>query len=175
MDLTCVIRRPLSEGAYLSKPGRPCLFQYSDPISSASQYPSKSRAWRPSVLSLQFELDCVLNALVSLLQGSFVASMTATLRQMDDYHYAHLISTFGKIRSDVVVSTPHQCVRVCWLRLRRHVATSKHRPLVQCHILELRSSIRFPRKMFFLHNKEWNWISVSRCSRAAACSACSWW
>uniref|UniRef100_A0A665WMS0 Dedicator of cytokinesis 1 n=1 Tax=Echeneis naucrates TaxID=173247 RepID=A0A665WMS0_ECHNA len=34
--------------------------------------------------------------------GSFVASMTATLRQMDDYHYAHLISTFGKIRSDVV-------------------------------------------------------------------------
>ncbi|TMS21908.1 Dedicator of cytokinesis protein 1, partial [Larimichthys crocea] len=35
--------------------------------------------------------------------GSFVASMTATLRQMDDYHYAHLISTFGKIRSDVVV------------------------------------------------------------------------
>uniref|UniRef100_A0A672IJZ1 Dedicator of cytokinesis 1 n=1 Tax=Salarias fasciatus TaxID=181472 RepID=A0A672IJZ1_SALFA len=33
--------------------------------------------------------------------GSFVASMTATLRQMDDYHYAHLISTFGKIRSDV--------------------------------------------------------------------------
>lgn len=107
-----------------------------------------------TVLSLQFELDCVLNALVSLLQGSFVASMTATLRQMDDYHYAHLISTFGKIRSDVVVSTPHQCVRVCWLRLRRHVATSKHRPLVQCHILELRSSIRFPRKMFFLHNKE---------------------
>ncbi|KAE8284168.1 Dedicator of cytokinesis protein 1 [Larimichthys crocea] len=35
-------------------------------------------------------------------KGSFVASMTATLRQMDDYHYAHLISTFGKIRSDVV-------------------------------------------------------------------------
>uniref|UniRef100_A0A669DD09 Dedicator of cytokinesis 1 n=1 Tax=Oreochromis niloticus TaxID=8128 RepID=A0A669DD09_ORENI len=34
--------------------------------------------------------------------GSFVASMTAVLRQMDDYHYAHLISTFGKIRSDVV-------------------------------------------------------------------------
>uniref|UniRef100_A0A7N6AW27 Dedicator of cytokinesis 1 n=1 Tax=Anabas testudineus TaxID=64144 RepID=A0A7N6AW27_ANATE len=34
--------------------------------------------------------------------GSFVASMTAILRQMDDYHYAHLISTFGKIRSDVV-------------------------------------------------------------------------
>ncbi|CAB1455912.1 unnamed protein product [Pleuronectes platessa] len=35
-------------------------------------------------------------------QGSFVASMTATLRQMDDYHYTHLINTFGKIRSDVV-------------------------------------------------------------------------
>uniref|UniRef100_A0A3B4EZ79 Dedicator of cytokinesis 1 n=1 Tax=Pundamilia nyererei TaxID=303518 RepID=A0A3B4EZ79_9CICH len=34
--------------------------------------------------------------------GSFVASMTGVLRQMDDYHYAHLISTFGKIRSDVV-------------------------------------------------------------------------
>lgn len=34
--------------------------------------------------------------------GSFVAAMTATLRQMDDYHYSHLISTFGKIRSDVV-------------------------------------------------------------------------
>uniref|UniRef100_A0AAX7TGD6 Dedicator of cytokinesis 1 n=1 Tax=Astatotilapia calliptera TaxID=8154 RepID=A0AAX7TGD6_ASTCA len=32
--------------------------------------------------------------------GSFVASMTGVLRQMDDYHYAHLISTFGKIRSD---------------------------------------------------------------------------
>uniref|UniRef100_A0A8C6PUV3 Dedicator of cytokinesis 1 n=1 Tax=Nothobranchius furzeri TaxID=105023 RepID=A0A8C6PUV3_NOTFU len=34
--------------------------------------------------------------------GSFVACMTAILRQMDDYHYTHLISTFGKIRSDVV-------------------------------------------------------------------------
>uniref|UniRef100_A0A8C6U3Z7 Dedicator of cytokinesis 1 n=1 Tax=Neogobius melanostomus TaxID=47308 RepID=A0A8C6U3Z7_9GOBI len=34
-------------------------------------------------------------------KGSFVAAMTATLRQMDDYHYSHLISTFGKIRSDV--------------------------------------------------------------------------
>uniref|UniRef100_A0A674MMB8 Dedicator of cytokinesis 1 n=1 Tax=Takifugu rubripes TaxID=31033 RepID=A0A674MMB8_TAKRU len=34
--------------------------------------------------------------------GSFVASMTATLRQMDDYHYSHLINTFGSIRSDVV-------------------------------------------------------------------------
>lgn len=39
------------------------------------------------------------------LQGSFVACMTATLRQMDDYHYAHLISTFGKMRTDVVVSS----------------------------------------------------------------------
>lgn len=63
-----------------------------------------------SIPSLQFEDDCVLNALLFLLQGSFVASMTATLRQMDDYHYAHLISTFGMIRSDVVVSTPYQCV-----------------------------------------------------------------
>ncbi|MEQ2240412.1 Dedicator of cytokinesis protein 1 [Ilyodon furcidens] len=34
--------------------------------------------------------------------GSFVACMTAILRQMNDYHYSHLISTFGKIRSDVV-------------------------------------------------------------------------
>ncbi|EMP42182.1 Dedicator of cytokinesis protein 1 [Chelonia mydas] len=35
-------------------------------------------------------------------QGNFVASMTAILRQMEDYHYAHLIKTFGKMRSDVV-------------------------------------------------------------------------
>ncbi|KAK2519517.1 hypothetical protein Q9233_011943 [Columba guinea] len=34
--------------------------------------------------------------------GSFVACMTAILRQMEDYHYAHLIKTFGKMRSDVV-------------------------------------------------------------------------
>uniref|UniRef100_A0A8C1XT54 Dedicator of cytokinesis 1 n=1 Tax=Cyprinus carpio TaxID=7962 RepID=A0A8C1XT54_CYPCA len=34
--------------------------------------------------------------------GSFVACMTGTLRQMDDYHYTHLISTFGKMRTDVV-------------------------------------------------------------------------
>uniref|UniRef100_M4APV2 Dedicator of cytokinesis 1 n=1 Tax=Xiphophorus maculatus TaxID=8083 RepID=M4APV2_XIPMA len=34
--------------------------------------------------------------------GSFVACMTAILRQMDVYHYGHLINTFGKIRSDVV-------------------------------------------------------------------------
>uniref|UniRef100_A0A6Q2YQT0 Dedicator of cytokinesis 1 n=1 Tax=Esox lucius TaxID=8010 RepID=A0A6Q2YQT0_ESOLU len=38
----------------------------------------------------------------SPLIGGFVASMTATLRQMEDYHYAHLISTFGKMRTDVV-------------------------------------------------------------------------
>uniref|UniRef100_A0A4W4HMK4 Dedicator of cytokinesis 1 n=1 Tax=Electrophorus electricus TaxID=8005 RepID=A0A4W4HMK4_ELEEL len=38
----------------------------------------------------------------SSLIGSFVASMTATLRQMDDYHYTHLINTFGKMRTDVV-------------------------------------------------------------------------
>lgn len=30
--------------------------------------------------------------------------MTAILRQMEDYHYAHLIKTFGKMRTDVVVS-----------------------------------------------------------------------
>uniref|UniRef100_A0A8B9D8T3 Dedicator of cytokinesis 1 n=1 Tax=Anser cygnoides TaxID=8845 RepID=A0A8B9D8T3_ANSCY len=40
----------------------------------------------------------------SELIGSFVACMTAILRQMEDYHYAHLIKTFGKMRSDVVVS-----------------------------------------------------------------------
>uniref|UniRef100_A0A9J7ZT89 Dedicator of cytokinesis 1 n=1 Tax=Cyprinus carpio carpio TaxID=630221 RepID=A0A9J7ZT89_CYPCA len=38
----------------------------------------------------------------SPLIGSFVACMTGTLRQMDDYHYTHLISTFGKMRTDVV-------------------------------------------------------------------------
>ena len=38
------------------------------------------------------------------LQGNFVACMTAILRQMEDYHYAHLIKTFGKMRTDVVVS-----------------------------------------------------------------------
>uniref|UniRef100_A0A8C6PXR4 Dedicator of cytokinesis 1 n=1 Tax=Nothobranchius furzeri TaxID=105023 RepID=A0A8C6PXR4_NOTFU len=56
------------------------------------------------VLSSAFDLRlvCLLNALLCLLQGSFVACMTAILRQMDDYHYTHLISTFGKIRSDVV-------------------------------------------------------------------------
>uniref|UniRef100_A0A8B9TUV1 Dedicator of cytokinesis 1 n=1 Tax=Anas platyrhynchos TaxID=8839 RepID=A0A8B9TUV1_ANAPL len=34
----------------------------------------------------------------SELIGSFVACMTAILRQMEDYHYAHLIKTFGKMR-----------------------------------------------------------------------------
>ncbi|XP_066518843.1 dedicator of cytokinesis protein 1 isoform X3 [Hoplias malabaricus] len=38
----------------------------------------------------------------SPLIGSFVACMTGTLRQMDDYHYNHLINTFGKMRTDVV-------------------------------------------------------------------------
>ncbi|XP_066549905.1 dedicator of cytokinesis protein 1 isoform X2 [Amia ocellicauda] len=38
----------------------------------------------------------------SELIGSFVASMTGTLRQMEEYHYTHLISTFGKMRTDVV-------------------------------------------------------------------------
>uniref|UniRef100_A0A671N157 Dedicator of cytokinesis 1 n=1 Tax=Sinocyclocheilus anshuiensis TaxID=1608454 RepID=A0A671N157_9TELE len=38
----------------------------------------------------------------SPLIGSFVACMTGTLRQMEDYHYTHLISTFGKMRTDVV-------------------------------------------------------------------------
>uniref|UniRef100_A0A8C1W9A6 Dedicator of cytokinesis 1 n=1 Tax=Cyprinus carpio TaxID=7962 RepID=A0A8C1W9A6_CYPCA len=53
-------------------------------------------------------LERVLLSLISCLsvclslQGSFVACMTGTLRQMDDYHYTHLISTFGKMRTDVV-------------------------------------------------------------------------
>ncbi|XP_069755779.1 dedicator of cytokinesis protein 1 isoform X5 [Narcine bancroftii] len=34
--------------------------------------------------------------------GNFVACMTAILRQMEDYHYAHLIKTYGNMRSDVV-------------------------------------------------------------------------
>ncbi|XP_078421001.1 dedicator of cytokinesis protein 1 isoform X3 [Cetorhinus maximus] len=34
--------------------------------------------------------------------GNFVACMTAILRQMEDYHYAHLIKAYGKMRSDVV-------------------------------------------------------------------------
>ncbi|XP_056384853.1 dedicator of cytokinesis protein 1 [Hyla sarda] len=38
----------------------------------------------------------------SELIGNFVASMTAILRQMEDYHYSHLIKTFGKMRTDVV-------------------------------------------------------------------------
>ncbi|KAM3912824.1 dedicator of cytokinesis protein 1 isoform 2-T2 [Leptodactylus fuscus] len=38
----------------------------------------------------------------SELIGNFVASMTAILRQMEDYHYGHLIKTLGKMRTDVV-------------------------------------------------------------------------
>ncbi|ELR55761.1 Dedicator of cytokinesis protein 1, partial [Bos mutus] len=34
--------------------------------------------------------------------GNFVACMTAILRQMEDCHYARLIKTFGKMRTDVV-------------------------------------------------------------------------
>lgn len=52
---------------------------------------------------------------LSFLQGSYVAAMTATLRQMDDYHYTHLISTFGKIRSDVVVSSAYQGVDASYM------------------------------------------------------------
>uniref|UniRef100_A0A8C1XR67 Dedicator of cytokinesis 1 n=1 Tax=Cyprinus carpio TaxID=7962 RepID=A0A8C1XR67_CYPCA len=55
------------------------------------------------------ELDSCCQLLSNILEvlyrkdvGSFVACMTGTLRQMDDYHYTHLISTFGKMRTDVV-------------------------------------------------------------------------
>lgn len=44
-----------------------------------------------------------------------MACMTAILRQMEDYHYAHLIKTFGKMRTDVVVSvTDHFHTTVFW-------------------------------------------------------------
>lgn len=67
-------------------------------------------SWQPWIVSvwLTGALGVVLSLISCLfvsLQGSFVACMTATLRQMDDYHYAHLISTFGKMRTDVVVSS----------------------------------------------------------------------
>ena len=39
-------------------------------------------------------------------QGSFVACMIAILRQMDDSHYSHYISTF-KTRQDIIVSCLH--------------------------------------------------------------------
>uniref|UniRef100_A0A673J597 Dedicator of cytokinesis protein 1-like n=1 Tax=Sinocyclocheilus rhinocerous TaxID=307959 RepID=A0A673J597_9TELE len=53
------------------------------------------------LLSLIGCLSVCLSVCLSL-QGGFVACMTGTLRQMDDYHYTHLISTFGKMRTDVV-------------------------------------------------------------------------
>lgn len=67
-------------------------------------------SWQPWIVSvwLTGALGVVLSLISCLsvsLQGSFVACMTATLRQMDDYHYTHLISTFGKMRTDVVVSS----------------------------------------------------------------------
>lgn len=40
-----------------------------------------------------------------LLQGHYLACMTAILKQMDDMHYAHYISTF-KTRQDIIVSVP---------------------------------------------------------------------
>lgn len=45
-------------------------------------------------------------------QGPYLACMTAVLKQMDDSHYAHYISTF-KTRQDIIVSpaspqTPRQ-------------------------------------------------------------------
>lgn len=38
-------------------------------------------------------------------QGYYLACMTAILKQMDDMHYAHHISTF-KTRQDIIVSVP---------------------------------------------------------------------
>ena len=51
------------------------------------------------------------DAIVSFLfpcQGPYLACMTAILKQMDDMHYAHYISTF-KTRQDIIVSTPTLC------------------------------------------------------------------
>lgn len=46
------------------------------------------------------------NALTKVLpQGHYLACMTAVLKQMDDMHYAHHISTF-KTRQDIIVSVP---------------------------------------------------------------------
>ncbi|CAL8262887.1 unnamed protein product [Arctogadus glacialis] len=63
-----------------------------------------SALWVPVHRSREEEVDDTPLALdwSTTRQGGFVASMTATLRQMEDYHYAHLINTFGKMRSDVV-------------------------------------------------------------------------
>uniref|UniRef100_A0A674P4L1 Dedicator of cytokinesis 1 n=1 Tax=Takifugu rubripes TaxID=31033 RepID=A0A674P4L1_TAKRU len=52
------------------------------------------------ILEVLYRKDVVRN--MDFRSSLFVASMTATLRQMDDYHYSHLINTFGSIRSDVV-------------------------------------------------------------------------
>lgn len=41
--------------------------------------------------------------LTPLRQGHYLACMTAILKQMDDMHYAHYISTF-KTRQDIIVS-----------------------------------------------------------------------
>lgn len=38
-----------------------------------------------------------------LRQGHYLACMTAILKQMDDKHYTHYISTF-KTRQDIIVS-----------------------------------------------------------------------
>lgn len=38
-----------------------------------------------------------------LWQGHYLACMTAILKQMDDMHYSHYISTF-KTRQDIIVS-----------------------------------------------------------------------
>uniref|UniRef100_A0A8C1W6I9 Dedicator of cytokinesis 1 n=1 Tax=Cyprinus carpio TaxID=7962 RepID=A0A8C1W6I9_CYPCA len=54
------------------------------------------------VNQLHFFLTNRKHLIIGYSRGSFVACMTGTLRQMDDYHYTHLISTFGKMRTDVV-------------------------------------------------------------------------
>uniref|UniRef100_A0A8B9TVL0 Dedicator of cytokinesis 1 n=1 Tax=Anas platyrhynchos TaxID=8839 RepID=A0A8B9TVL0_ANAPL len=53
-----------------------------------------------NILEVLYKKDVV--SISRFCGGSFVACMTAILRQMEDYHYAHLIKTFGKMRSDVV-------------------------------------------------------------------------
>uniref|UniRef100_A0A5F8H144 Dedicator of cytokinesis 5 n=1 Tax=Monodelphis domestica TaxID=13616 RepID=A0A5F8H144_MONDO len=57
--------------------------------SHAFRSPSLYSLWEPQRLGL------------FLFQGSFVACMTAILRQMEDFHYNHYISTF-KTRQDII-------------------------------------------------------------------------
>lgn len=60
-------------------------------------------------------------------QGNFVASMTAILRQMEDYHYAHLIKTLGKMRTDVVVSLTWNIVPFLYYFLKKYYMINNYK------------------------------------------------